>query len=391
MIARTPEKFKEKQNIEVKIRNEVLEIDTRRQRLRIRQIESGLETWESYDQLMIGTGARPICPDLPGIDVDGIFGVNGLQSAIDIQSELDLTDAKQVVVVGGGYIGLEMAEAMALRGLKVALVEQAPEVMNTLDADMAVKVSQTLADGGVNLFRAENVKAFEEGKGRVAAVITDQRKLAADVVILGLGVQPNSELAAAAGIPLGVNNGIKVDERMQTEIDGIWSAGDCVQSHHLVSRKPFYVALGTVANKQGRVAGINIGGGRAVFPGVMGTAITKVFDLGIARTGLQEDELKSLGWDYAAAKIDSSHRTGYYPDAGRITVKLLAEKGSGKLLGGQIVGDLDGAKRIDTVATALHAGFTVDQLIDLDLSYAPPFSPVWDPIQIAARQLVKDV
>jgi NADPH-dependent 2,4-dienoyl-CoA reductase/sulfur reductase-like enzyme len=369
----------------------VVEIDTRRQRLRIHQIESGLENWEPYDQLMIGTGARPICPDLPGIDAGAIFGVNGLQSAIDIQSELDLTDANQVVVVGGGYIGLEMAEAMALRGLKVALVEQASEVMNTLDVDMAVNVSKALEDGGVKLYREESLKEFQYGKGRVAAVITDQRKLPADIVILGLGVQPNSELAADAGIPLGVNNGIKVDERMQTEIAGIWSAGDCVQSHHLVSRKPFYVALGTVANKQGRVAGINIGGGQAVFRGVMGTAITKVFDLGIARTGLQEDEIKSLGWGYAAAKIDSSHRTGYYPDAGRLTVKLLAERGSGKLLGGQIVGDLDGAKRIDTIATALHAGFTVDRLIDLDLSYAPPFSPVWDPIQIAARQLVKEV
>jgi NADPH-dependent 2,4-dienoyl-CoA reductase/sulfur reductase-like enzyme len=178
---------------------------------------------------------------------------------------------------------------------------------------------------------------------------------------------------------------------MQTEFAGIWSAGDCVQSHHLVSRKPFYAALGTVANKQGRVAGINIGGGQEFFQGVMGTAITKVFDLGIARTGLQEDEITSLGWDYATAKIDSHHRTGYYPDAGRITVKLLAQKHTGKVLGGQIIGDLDSAKRIDTIATALHADFAVDQLIDLDLSYAPPFSPVWDPIQIAARQLVKDV
>ena len=162
-------------------------------------------------------------------------------------------------------------------------------------------------------------------------------------------------------------------------------------SNHLISRKPFYVALGTVANKQGRVAGINIGGGRAVYPGSMGTAITKVFDLGVARAGLQEDEIKSLGWEYATAKIDSHHRTGYYPDSGWITVKLLAQKNSGKLLGGQIVGVLEGAKRIDTIATALHAGFTVDRLIDLDLGYAPPFSPVWDPIQIAARQLVKKV
>jgi len=368
-----------------------MEIDIRNQRIRVRQIESGSKSWEPYDQLMIATGARPICPEVPGSDAGAIFGVNGLQSAIDLQSDLDLTDAKQVVVVGGGYIGLEMAEAMALRGIKVALIEQAAEVMNTLDVDMATTISQTLEDGGVTLYRKESLKGFEHGRGRVAAVITDQRRLPADIVILGLGVQPNSELAAAAGIPQGVKNGIIVDERMQTEIAGVWSAGDCVQSHHLVSGKPFYVALGTVANKQGRVAGINIGGGRAVFPGAMGTAITKVFDLGIARSGLQEDEIKSLGWDYATATIDSHHRTGYYPDAGRITVKLLAQKSSGKLLGGQIVGALEGVKRIDTIATALHADFTVDRLIDLDLSYAPPFSPVWDPIQIAARQLVKKV
>lgn len=367
------------------------EIDIRNQRIRIRRIEGGSEYSEAYDHLMVATGARPICPDVPGIDADGIFGINGLQSAIDIQSELDLTDAKQAVVVGGGYIGLEMAEAMALRGIKVALVEKSSEVMNTLDDDMAAMVSQTLEEGGVSLHRNEGLQAFERGKGRVAAVITDQRRLAADIVILGLGVQPNTELAAEAGIPLGINNSIKVNDRMETGIPGIWSAGDCVQSYHLVSRKPFYIPLGTVANRQGRVAGINIGGGHAVFPGVMGTAMVKVFDLGIARTGLQEDEIKALGWEYATAKIDSHHRTGYYPDAGRISVKLLAQKGNARLLGAQIVGALDGVKRIDTVATALHADFTVERLIDLDLSYAPPFSPVWDPIQIAARQLIKKV
>jgi NADPH-dependent 2,4-dienoyl-CoA reductase/sulfur reductase-like enzyme len=368
-----------------------MEIDTGRQRLRIRQIENGIEDWESYDQLMIATGARPIRPDVPGIDAGGIFGVNGLQSAIDIRSELDATGAKKAVIVGGGYIGLEMAEAMVTRGMKVALIEQAPEVMNILDEEMAAKVSSAVEEAGVTLYRRESLKGFEISRSRVSAVDSDQRSLPADIAILGLGVQPNSELAADAGIALGVKKGIEVDERMQTKIAGIWSAGDCVQSYHLVSRRPFYIALGTVANKQGRVAGLNIGGGRAVFPGTMGTAITKVFDLGIARTGLQEAEIKELGWDYAAATIESPHRTGYYPDAGRITVKLLAQKGSGKLLGGQMVGDLDGVKRIDTIATALHAGFAVDRLIDLDLSYAPPFSPVWDPIQIAARQLVKQV
>ena len=368
-----------------------MEIDIDRQRIRVRKVESGQENWESYDHLMIGTGARPVRPEVPGIDAGSIFGVDGLQSGVDIQRELDMTDAKRVVVVGGGYIGLEMAEMMAQRGLEVSLIEQAPEVMNTLDADMGARVSNALEDGGVKLYRNESLKKFEAGQGRVAAVITDQRRLPADVVILGLGVQPNSELAAAAGIPLGVNNGIKVDDRMQTEVPNVWSAGDCVQSHHIVSRRPVYIALGTVANKQGRVAGINIAGGRAVYPGTMGTAITKVFDLGIARTGLQEKEIQALGWGYAAVAIDSHHRTSYYPDSGRITVKLLARKGSGKLLGGQIVGTLDGVKRIDTIATALHAGFTVDRLIDLDLSYAPPFSPVWDPVQTAARQLVKKV
>jgi NADPH-dependent 2,4-dienoyl-CoA reductase/sulfur reductase-like enzyme len=180
-----------------------------------------------------------------------------------------------------------------------------------------------------------------------------------------------------------------VDNRLQTGIDGIWAAGDCAETFHLVSRRPFYVALGTVANKQGRVAGINLGGGDATFPGVVGTAVTKVCELEVARTGLQEKELKQLGLQYQTATIKSQTRAGYYPGVGPITVKLLAEQGSGRLLGGQIVGAEGSAKRIDIVAVALHAGFNVAQLIDLDLGYAPPFSPVWDPVHIAARELAK--
>ena len=178
---------------------------------------------------------------------------------------------------------------------------------------------------------------------------------------------------------------------MQTEIENIWSAGDCVESFHLVSKKPFYVALGTVANKQGRVAGINIGGGNATFPGVVGTAISKICEVGVARTGLQEKEIQQLDLDYVSAKIKSKTRAGYYPEAENITVKVLAEKGSGRLLGGQIVGKGEAAKRIDIVATALHAGFSVREMIHLDLSYAPPFSPVWDPVLIAVRQVLKKI
>jgi NADPH-dependent 2,4-dienoyl-CoA reductase/sulfur reductase-like enzyme len=204
-------------------------------------------------------------------------------------------------------------------------------------------------------------------------------------------VRPNSELAGRAGLPLGVKGAIQVNERMQTPVDGVWAAGDCVESFHLVSRKPTYVALGTVANKQGRVAGINLGGESATFPGVVGTAVTKVCAVEVARTGLQEREIQKLGLEYVSAKIQSRTRSGYYPDSGRITVKLSAEKGSGRLLGGQIVGIEGAAKRIDIVAVALHAGMTVDEMVHLDLGYAPPYSPVWDPVLIAVRQLTRSL
>jgi NADPH-dependent 2,4-dienoyl-CoA reductase/sulfur reductase-like enzyme len=255
-----------------------------------------------------------------------------------------------------------------------------------LDPDMGALVSDALRNIGVALYLEESLESFDVDHGRVRAVVTDQRTLPTDLVILGLGVRPNSTLAAAADIPLGEKGAIRVNERMQTVVEGVWAAGDCVESFHLVSRKPFYVALGTVANKQGRVAGINLGGGYATFPGVVGTAVSKVCAVEVARTGLQESEIRRLGWEYISAKIDSKTRAGYYPDAGPITVKVLAEKSSGRLLGGQIVGIEGAAKRIDVLATALHAGFTVQEMIHLDLSYAPPYSPVWDPVLIAARR-----
>jgi NADPH-dependent 2,4-dienoyl-CoA reductase/sulfur reductase-like enzyme len=202
-------------------------------------------------------------------------------------------------------------------------------------------------------------------------------------------VRPNSALAADAGILLGEKKAIKVNKRMQTEMEDVWAAGDCVQSFHLVSRQPSYVALGTVANKQGRVAGINIGGGAVIFPGVVGTAVSKICSVEVARTGLQEKECQDLGLEFIKSTIESRTRAGYYPDAGQMTVKMLAEKASGRLLGGQIVGAEGAAKRIDVLATALSVGLTVYEMINLDLSYAPPYSPVWDPVLIAARKAVE--
>lgn len=389
LIIRTPEMFRERDGIDVRILHEVEEIDVAARRVRVRDLKSGKTSWESYDQLLIATGASPLCPELPGADAVDIFGVSTLESGLNIRRRLDKGDIKRAVVVGGGYIGLEMAEALVMNGLEVSLISRPSQVMGTLDEDMGALVSQALRDVGVTLYLDEALTAFDTTVGKVTSVVTDKRTLPADIVILGLGVRPNTEFAAAAGIPLGEKGSIRVNERMETGIPGIWAAGDCAESFHLVSNKPFFIALGTVANRHGRVAGINLGGGYATFSGVVGTAVTKICQVEVARTGLQENELSKLGIEWVSAVIKSRTKAGYYPGAGEITVKLLAERGSGRLLGGQIVGMEGSAKRIDTVATALHAGFTVEEMINLDLGYAPPFSPVWDPVVTAAREVAK--
>jgi len=371
--------------------HEVEEIDVKNRRVRVHSLADRKEWWEPFDQLLIATGALPYCPEVPGSGADGIYGIHSLQSGIAVRNAVDNEKPGTAVVVGGGYIGLEMAEALVMRGLDVSLVDRGAQVMNTLDPDMGSLVSDALVEAGVNLYREEALVAFEVANGRVKAVVTDKQTLPADIVILGLGVRPNTELAARAGIALGVRDAIKVNDRMQTGIPGVWSAGDCAESFHLVSRRHVNIALGTIANKQGRVAGINLGGGYATFPGVVGTAVSKICKWEVARTGLQEHEIKTLGLEYVTAKIESKTRAGYYPHAGPITVKALAEKGSGRLLGGQIVGIEGAAKRIDIFATSLHAGFTCEQMINLDLSYAPPYSGVWDPVHIAARQADKAV
>ena len=387
LIAVTPEAFRRDYGIDVKILHEVLEIDLKSRRVLVLSRSDKRQWWEPYDRLLIATGAVPFCPKVPGSDAAGIYGLHSLQSGITVREVVDSERPKRAVVVGGGYIGLEMAEALLLRGLEVSLVERGEQVMGTLDPDMGALVSDAVIEVGVRLYRGESLEAFEVGDGRVTAVVTDRRTLPADLVILGLGVRPRTELADRAGVDLGVRGAIRVNGRMQTSVPGIWAAGDCAETFHLVSRRPVHIALGTIANKQGRVAGINLGGGYATFPGVVGTAASKICKWEVARTGLQEREIRELGLEFATARIKSTTRAGYYPNAGPITVKALAEKGSGRLLGAQIVGIEGAAKRIDIFATALHAGMTVQDMINLDLSYAPPYSNVWDPVLIAARQV----
>jgi NADPH-dependent 2,4-dienoyl-CoA reductase/sulfur reductase-like enzyme len=268
----------------------------------------------------------------------------------------------------------------------VTVVEKAPQVMGTLDPDMGALVSEALRQAGADVRCGTGVEGFEAD-----AVVTEHGPVRADLVILGLGVAPNARLAADAGIDTGVKGAVKVDVRQRTSAEGVWAAGDCCESFHLVARRPVHIALGTVANKQGRVAGIDIGGGYATFPGVVGTAVTKVCSTEVGRTGLSEAEARELGFGYEAVTIESTTRAGYFPGAGRITVKLLAEQRSGRLLGGQVVGEDGAAKRVDVPATALTAGMTVEEMTALDLSYAPPFGPVWDPVLIAARAAAEAV
>lgn len=390
-MIRAPEKFRES-GIDVRTLTEATEIDPVRREVRALDRRNGGETRLSYDNLLIATGARPVCPEVPGSDARGVHGVCSLQAAIDLRNFLDTEQPKNGVVIGGGYIGLEMAEALVRQGLQVALVERSSEVMGTMDPDVASLITRGLEALGVTVYREETVTAFEaDAEGALAAVITDKRTIPAEVAVLGLGVTPNNELAERAGLQLGVKKAIRVDEGMSTSTEGIYAAGDCVDVWHLVSRRHVHIPLGTTANRQGRVAGIVLSGGAATFPGVVGTAITKVCELEIARTGLTENEAREAGFNSAAATITSPTHATYYPGSTKMTVKLVAEKGSGRLLGGQIVGGSGAGKRIDVIAAALHAEFDLQQVVDLDLAYAPPFSLPWDPVQIAAREALKGV
>ncbi len=389
LIARTPEQFLERQNILVRTRCEVISVDPGASSLLVRDLESGREFGDHYDKLLFATGAVPAIPPVEGADAEGIFSLSTLDSGIAARRFADEERPQRITVIGGGYIGLEMAEAFScVRGLEVTLLDKSPQVMNTFDPDMAEFMAHAIRDVGTELRLGEGLVAFGVKDGRVKTVITEKGEIETDMVIMGLGVRPNTALARDAGLELSVRDSIRTDQAMATSHPQIWAAGDCASTAHLITGKPFWVALGTVANRMGRVAGISMGGGKASFSGVLGTAMSKHCDFEVARTGLSEKEAVEHGYDYVSTLIKTRTRAGYYPGAEVMHVKLVAEAETGRLLGGQIVGGQGSAKRVDILATALTAGMTLKELIDLDLGYAPPFSLVWDPVQIAGRSLL---
>ena len=387
LIQRTPAQMA-KQGVGVYLRHAVISIDVGAQAVRVHDLEADRKFTMDYDKLIIGSGARAIRPSLSGSAMEGIFGLRSLESGLAIQAFLAEHRPQRAVVVGGGYVGVEMAETFQRRGLEVTMVIRSGKVMRaTLDDDVRELLAAELAQRGVTVVKGTPI-AFE-GKHRVEAVVTEEEHLPCDVALLGMGAQPNVTLAQDAGVALGITGAIATNSSMQTNVLGVYAAGDCSEALHLVSGVPAYIPLGSTANKQGRVAGTNAAGGTAAFGGVVGTTVVRVFDLAAASTGLTAEKARSYGHSVRETMVTASDISHYLPGAAQIHVKLVVDENSGRLLGGQIVGKRGVAKRIDVLATALYNRMTVADLQQLDLSYAPPFAPVWDPILVAANVAAK--
>ncbi|MGY1622541.1 FAD-dependent oxidoreductase [Geodermatophilus sp. SYSU D00965] len=380
LIARTPHEFAA-QDIDVRTgtRAEAIDLDAG-------TVRTGTGQTLGYDALVVATGGRPLRPPVPGLDADGVHGVHRLADGAAIRAAV-AAGARRAVVLGGGYIGLEMADVLSARGLAVTVVLADPLPMSLLDADMGERVCKAMGDMGIDVQPNQPVREIEtDADGVVRAVRTDAGSYPCDLVVLGLGMGPEVELARDAGLALGPTGAIDVDRTQRSRSHPeVFAAGDCVQTFSRLTGDPVHVALGTHANKQGRVAGSVIAGRPARFAGVLGTALTAIGDLEIGRTGLCTTQAEQAGYDVRAETIESTTRAGYHPGAEAITVKLVSDRDSGQLLGGQIVGGAGSGKRIDVLATAIWAGLTAEEFAGSDLSYAPPFSPVHDPVLVAAR------
>jgi CoA-dependent NAD(P)H sulfur oxidoreductase len=382
--------FLTRRNIRVFTQHEVTEISTGRRRVTVSPRGGGLEEVH-YDRLVISTGAEPARPAIPGIDLGGIFHVNDLQMTVALKKYLDTARPRKAAIVGAGYIGLEMAEALAARGLQVTLFERSKGLFEAVDDDISASLEKELEAHGVRLRKGTPVAALVGDRhARVRRVVWEGGEAEIDCAVLATGVRPRVRLAEDAGLKLGSTGALAVNEFMETSEAAAYAAGDCAEARHLVSGRPVYFPLGTTANKQGRVAGENAAGGRARFAGIVGTAAVKVFSLEAARTGLSLEQAREAGFSARAATVNTPSRARYLGGKD-ILVKMVADRASGRLLGAQMLGAEGVAKRIDVIATALHARMTVEQVAELDLSYAPPFSTVWDPVLIAAQEMLREL
>lgn len=383
LTLQTPQSFWNRFHIQVRVRHEVISIDREQKKVRVRSLEDSREYEETYDKLILSPGAHAVKPDLPGIDSQKIFTLRTVEDTFRIRTYLECTRPKTAVIVGGGFIGLEMAENLIHSGIRTTLLQRSGQVMPPLDFDMACGVHSYLRNKGLDLRFHQSVVGYEDTDGKVRILLKDSDPLEADLVILAIGVVPETHLASAAGLTLGAKTSIVVNEHMQTSDPDIYAVGDAVEIPNYVTGKQSVIPLAGPANKQARIAADHICGRDSRFLGSQGSSILKLFDMTIASTGVNEKTANVEGIDCDKVVTFSASHATYYPGATNMTIKTIFEKSSGKVLGAQIVG-FDGVdKRIDVLATAIHAGMTGEQLAELDLAYAPPYSSAKDPVNMA--------
>ena len=392
LIERSANTFKNQHDINVVVNTRAEKINRIKQEILATNLGTKEQMTLEYDSLVVATGARPIIPPIKGVDLDGVVFLRNYGDGEKIKARI-VENVQSIVIVGAGLIGLEMSEAFKKNGIDdITVIEMANHVLpNILDSDLSKIVAEHLRDKGIKLRLGEKLMQVTGGNGKVRGIYTSKGSIECDLVLLGTGVRPNSELARDAGIELGYANAIKVDEYMRTNIANIFAAGDCATARSYVTGKDTYLPLGTTANKQGRIAGENAAGGNAIFTGIAGSAIAKSFNLYFGKTGLSSEEASKEGFDPIEETIESITRSRYYPDTKPIWIKIVSDRtiGSGRVLGSQIVGGEAVKGRIDLIALALLLKANTDDLANYDACYVPPASPVWEPVNIAASQLIK--
>lgn len=383
LVLQSPEGFFERFRIAVKVRHEVFRIDPASKSVSVRDLENGNEFDVEYDKLLLSPGAKPIIPPIEGINSERIFSLRTVEDTFGIHRFIDSEKPKSALIVGGGFIGIELAENLAELGIEVSIVDMQGQVMNQLDGDMAAFVHAKLRSKGVKLLLSKSVKAFETVGSTVKTLLDGGETVSAEMVALAIGVSPDTALAKDAGIALGVRGSILVNDRMGTSVEDIYAVGDAVQVKHFITGEPALIALAGPANKQGRIAADNICGKHSRYDGSQGSSVIKVFDMTVAATGINEKTAATNGIDYEKVFLSPANHAGYYPGGKVMTLKILFEKETDRLLGAQIVG-YDGVdKRIDVIATAIRAGMKASELKNLDLAYAPPYSSAKDPVNMA--------
>ncbi len=383
LFVTTPEAFRDRYDIDIRIFSEVVAIDTKNKHVEAKNLKTGEQYKETYDKIILSPGAEPVKPPFRGVDLDGIFNLRTVPDSDRIKAHVDNEKPQSAVIVGGGFIGLEMAENLVLRGVNTTIVEMLDQVMAPLDLEMAAMVHAHLKEKGVACELGQSVQSFSK-KGNRIIVSTDKgHDIACDLVILSIGIKPENRLARGAGLQIGERGGIKVDATMRTSDPDIYAVGDAVEIKDFVTGLPTMTALAGPANKQGRIAADNALGRRSIFKGTTGTTVVQVFDLTVASTGATEKVLKQHNIPHLVSHTHSGSHASYYPGAATMAIKLIFSPSSGKILGGQIVGMEGVDKRIDVLATVIRGAMTVYDLEELELAYAPPYSSAKDPVNIA--------